>query len=146
APRRRIPAVSGSLRAPGPQAAPVQPGLAYPFGPPAGAGYADLVLDVADAGRVLERGECRDLVGLHRPLSSRRDAADAPEVRRSRALCHPLFSRLRAAAEEVPRAERGRACGASRPARGACATPFCFVRRANPAGGLRSRPARAVSR
>src|SRR5262249_16648358 len=81
--RRRIPAVSGGLRTAGPDAASLQPGLPYPFGPPAGAGHADLVLDVADAGRVLERGERRDLVGLHRPLSSRRDAADASEVRHS---------------------------------------------------------------
>ena len=75
-------------------------------GTPAQARYADLVLDAAHAGRVLERGERRDAVGLHRPLSPGRDAADAPEARRARRLCHPLFPRLRAAAEAVSRAER----------------------------------------
>src|SRR6266536_1913930 len=91
--------------------------LSNPVWQPAQSGYADLVLDVAHAGRFLERGERRDVVGLHRPLSPRRDAADASEARRARALRHPLFSRLRAAAEAIPRAERERTRGAPRPAR-----------------------------
>src|SRR6266536_2428135 len=107
-PCRRVPAVPGGLRAAGSQAAPVQSSLANPFGQPAQSGYADLVLDVAHAGRFLERGERRDVVGLHRPLSPRRDAADASEARCARALRDPLFPRLRAAAEAIPRAERER--------------------------------------
>src|SRR5262249_38410095 len=79
------------------------------------------------------------LVGLTGPLASGCDAAEPPKVRRSGALGHPFFPRLGAAEKGVPRAERGRACGASRPARGLCAAARRFDRRANPAGGLRSR-------
>ena len=43
--------------------------------------HADLVQDAADAGVVVECGECRHAVGLHRPLSSGRDAADASQAR-----------------------------------------------------------------
>src|SRR6266536_2695150 len=56
-PCRRVPAVPGGLRAAGSQAAPVQSSLANPFGQPAQSGYADLVLDVAHAGRFREPSE-----------------------------------------------------------------------------------------
>ena len=53
-----------------------QSGLAHPFRHPARGRHADLVLDAADAGVVVERRERRDAVGLHRPLPAGRDAAD----------------------------------------------------------------------
>ena len=113
--------------------------------PPQGR-HADHVLHAADAGVFLQRGECRDAVGLHRPLPSRRDAADASQARRAGGLCHPLFPRFRAADEEIPRAGRDRARGLDRPARRAVAA--CRRRRAgeDPGSGLRDRPARAVPR
>ena len=46
-------------------------------GHPPSVRHAGDVPDAADAGVVVERRERRDAVGLHRPLSSRRDAADA---------------------------------------------------------------------
>ena len=49
--------------------------------PPQGR-HAGLVPDAADAGVVVERGERRDVVGLHRPLPAGRDAADASEAQR----------------------------------------------------------------
>ena len=70
---------------------------------------------------VIERRERRDAVGLHRPLSAGRDAADASEARCAGRLRDPLFPRLRAAAQEIPRAGRGRARGAARSARRALA-------------------------
>ena len=57
----------------------------------------------AQPGVVVERGERRDAVGLHRPLSSGRDAADASGARPAGRLCHPLLSRLREADEDIPR-------------------------------------------
>ena len=48
------------------------------------------------------------LVGLHRPLSSRRYAADPSEARRHGRLRHQLLSRLRGADQAVPRADRQR--------------------------------------
>ena len=45
-----------------------------------------------------------------------------PEAQRRGRLRDPLFPRLRAAEKEIPRAERGRAQGAARPARRAVAT------------------------
>ena len=121
APRRRVPAVPRRLSAPGRQAAAVESGLAHPFRQSAEARHADHVLDAADAGVVVERRECRDAVGLHRPLPAGRDAADASEARRAGRLRDPLFPRLRAADEEVPRADRERAHGADRSARRALA-------------------------
>ena len=59
-----------------------QSGLAHPFRQSAEAGHADLVLDAAHAGVVVERRERRDAVGLHRPLPAGRHAADASEARR----------------------------------------------------------------
>ena len=61
-----------------------QSGLAHPFRQSAQGRHADLVLDAADAGVVVERGECRDAVGLHRPLPAGRDAADASQARTTR--------------------------------------------------------------
>ena len=88
------------------------------------------VRDAAFAGHRVERGECRDPLGLHRPLSAGRDAADASASRGAGRLRHPLFPRFRAAGEKIPRAERGRARRADRPAR--CAVAAC---RRRPGGG-----------
>ncbi len=77
---RRVPAVPRRLFAPGPAAAIVQSGLAHPFRQSAERGDADLVLDAADAGVVIECRECRDAVGLHRPLPAGRHAADPSEA------------------------------------------------------------------
>ena len=88
--------------------------------PPQGR-HAGHVLDAAHAGVVVERGKRRDAVGLHRPLPAGRDAADASEAQRAGRIRHPLFPRLRAAGQEIPRAERGRAQGADRSARRAVA-------------------------
>ena len=71
---------------------------------------------------VVERRECRDAVGLHRPLPAGRHAADASEARRDGRLCDQLLSRFRRADEAVPRADRGRAHRAHRSARRAVAT------------------------
>ena len=110
--RRRVPAVPRRLSAAGPAAAAVESGLAHPFRQSAQDRDAGLVLDAADAGVVVECGERRDAVGLHRPLPAGRDAADASEAQRAGRIRHPLFPRLRAAGEEIPPAERRRARGA----------------------------------
>ena len=81
------------------QAAARQSGLAHPLRRAAEARHADHVPDAADAGVVVERGERRDAVGLHRPLPAGRDAADASEARRAGRLRHPLLPRLRAAGQ-----------------------------------------------
>ena len=62
-------------------------------------------------------------MGLHRPLSPGRDAADASEARRDGRLRHQLLSRFRGADEEIPRADRQRARGAAGPARCAVELP-----------------------
>ena len=85
-------------------------------GQPAGGRHAGDVPAAADAGVVVERRECRDAVGLHRPLPAGRDAADASQARRDGRLRHQLLSRFRRADEEVPRADRERARRADRPA------------------------------
>ena len=46
------------------------------------------------------------LVGLHRPLPARRDAAKPSAACGAGRLRHPLFPRFRAAGEEIPRAGR----------------------------------------
>ena len=89
--------------------------------PPTGR-HAGHVPAAADAGVVVECGECRDAVGFHRPLSSRRDAADPSEARCDGRLRHQLLSRLRGADEEIPRADRRRARRAAGSARCAVAT------------------------
>ena len=81
--RRRISAVPRRLSAAGRQAAAVESGLAHPRRQSAASRHADLVHDAADAGVVVECGECRDAVGLHRPLSAGRDAADASQAQRA---------------------------------------------------------------
>ncbi len=146
APRRRVSAVSGSLSAPGSQAAAVESGLAHPRRRSAQARHAGFVLDAAHAGGVVERGGCRDAVGLHRPLPPGRDAADASQAERARRLCHQLLPRLRAAAQEIPRADRGRAGGAQRPARRAFAGARRRAAGADPGGRLRDRAPRALPR
>ena len=90
------------------QAAARQSGLAYPFRQSAEGRHARHVPAAADAGVVVERGECRDAVGFHRPLSSRRDAADPSEARCDGRLRHQLLSRLRGADQKIPRADRQR--------------------------------------
>ena len=104
------------------QAAARQSGLAHPCRPSAEGRHAGDLPAVADAGVVVERGECRDAVGLHRPLSSGRHAADASEARRDGRLRHQLLSRLRGADQEIPRADRRRARRAAGSARCAVAT------------------------
>ena len=69
-----------------------------------------------------------------------------PKLDRAGRLRHPLFPRLRAAGEAVPRADAGRARGAHRSARRALAASRRRDRRADPGRGLRDRPARAVPR
>ena len=83
--------------------------------PPAGR-HAGHVPVAADAGVVIECGKCRNPVGLHRPLSSGRNAADPSEARCAGRLCHQLLPRLRGADEDVPRADRERARRAAGPA------------------------------
>src|SRR5256714_6078534 len=78
--RRRLSAVPRWLPAAGRQAAVAESGLAYPFRRAAEGRHAGHLPVVADVGIVVERGKCRDAVGLHRALSPRRDAADAPEA------------------------------------------------------------------
>ena len=87
------------------QAAAVQSGLAHPFRPSAQADMPISFSMLLTLVVILECGERRDAVGLHRPLSAWRDAADASEARRAGRLRHPLFPRLRAAAQEIPRAD-----------------------------------------
>ena len=125
---RRLSAVPRRLSAPGREAAAVQSGVAHPFGQSAEGRHAGHVPASADAGVVVERRECRDAVGLHRPLPAGRHAADASEARRDGRLCDQLLSRLRRADEEVPRADRERARGADRSAR--CAVAICRRTRA----------------
>src|SRR5436190_445595 len=74
---RRLSAIPRRLSAPGRQAAALQSCLAYSRRQSADRGYADFVQYAADAGVVIECGKCRDAVGLHRPLSAGRHAADA---------------------------------------------------------------------
>ena len=62
-------------------------------------------------GVVVERRECRDAVGLHRPLSTRRHAHDPSQAQRAVELRDPLFPRFRAAGEEVSPASRTRRSG-----------------------------------
>ena len=62
-------------------------------------------------------------MGLHRPLPAGRHAEDASEARCDGRLCDQLFSRLRRADEEVPRADASRTQGADRSAR--CAVAIC---------------------
>src|SRR5262249_48714494 len=75
-----------------------------------------------------------------------RDAADAPPARRDGALRDPLFPRFRAAGKAFPRAERGRARRAARPARCARAAVGREHGGADPGCCLRDRPAGAVPR
>src|SRR6266851_5871390 len=68
--RRRLPAISRRVSAAGSEAAVGQSGLAHPRRISAGSRYARDVPAVADLGVVVERRECRDLVGFYRALSS----------------------------------------------------------------------------
>ena len=121
--RRRVSAAPRRLSAAGAEAAIVESGLAHPPGPSAQRGHAGDVHDAAHAGVLIQCRERRDAVGLHRPLQAGRDGADASEAATPSRIRHPLFPRLRAADQEVPRAERGRAQGAHRFAR--CARRTC---------------------
>ena len=133
---RRVSAIPRRLSAAGRQAAAVQSGLAHPFRQSAEDRHADRVQHAADAGVVVERGKCRHVVGLHRPLSSRRDAANASQIECTCRLCHSLFPRLRAAGKEIPRAERRRARRPDRSARRAVAIAGGRHRRSDPGRGL----------
>ncbi len=82
-------------------------------------------------------------IGRYRPGVT---AADASPSRCAGQLCNSLLSRLRDAGEDIPRAERGRACGAQRSARRTRATAGPRECRRNSGRGLRDRPARAVPR
>ncbi len=97
---RRLSAIPRRLSAPGREAAAVQSGVAHPFGTSPEGGHAGDVPASAHAGVVVERRECRDAVGLHRPLPARRHAADASEARRDGRLRDQLLSRLRRADED----------------------------------------------
>ncbi len=72
-------------------------------------------------------------IGRYRPGVTPQDASEARCAGRLR---HPLFPRLRAAGEEVPAADRGRARGALRPARCALAASRRRDRGADPERGL----------
>ncbi len=72
--------------------------------------------------------------------------AVAPEAAQHGGVRDPLFPRLRAAGQEVPRAGRVRAHRTDRPARRAGAAFRRRDGRADPGGHLRDRPARAVPR
>ena len=129
------------IRRPGVPAAPSGSAPVGPTaGPPPAPGlrHAGHVRAVADAGVVVERGECRDAVGVHRPLSSRRDAADPSEARRHGRLRHQLLSRFRRADQKVPRADRERTRRLAGPARCAVehAAGVCALRQV---GGWRQR-------
>ena len=100
-----------------------QSGLAHPFRQAAEGRHAGHVPAAADAGVVVECGERRNAVGLHRPLSSGRDAADPSEARCDGRLRHQLLPRLRGADEKIPRADRGRARRAAGSARCAVELP-----------------------
>src|SRR5664279_2525566 len=89
--RRRIPAVPRRLSAAGRQAAAVESGLAHPFRQSAQDRDAGHVLDAAHAGVVLECGERRDAMGVHRPLPAGRHGADTPEAQRAGAIRHPCL-------------------------------------------------------
>ena len=104
------------------RAAAAEPGLAHPCRPSAQGRHARHLPAAADAGVVVERGECRHAVGLHRALSARRDAGDPSEARRDGRLRHQLLSRLRGADQAIPRADRDRARRAAGSARRAVAT------------------------
>ena len=106
-----------------------QSGLAHPRRPSAQGRHAGHVPAAADAGVVVECGECRDPVGLHRALSPRRHAADPSEARCHGRLRHQLLSRLRGADQAVPRADRHRARRAAGPARCAVAIAADDLRR-----------------
>ena len=121
--RRRLSAVPRRFPTAGCQAAARQSGLAHPFRASAEGRHAGYLPAAADAGVVVERGERRNAVGLHRPLSFGRDAANPSEARRDGRLRHQLLPRLRGADEAVPRADRQRARRAAGPARCAVATP-----------------------
>src|SRR6185295_1379945 len=141
---RRLPAIPRRLSAAGREAATGQSGLAYSRRPSAGGRDAGHVPTAADTGVVVERGECRNLVGFYRALSSGRDAHDASEARRHGRLRHQLLSRLRGADQKIPRADRTRTGGAAGFARRAVATAAAVLRRGNPERCLRDRPPRAV--
>ena len=64
-----------AYRAAGPEGAAVESGLAHPRRRAAQGRQSGAVRDAALAGHRVERRECRDAVGLHRPLPAGRDAA-----------------------------------------------------------------------
>ncbi|MGY3463976.1 hypothetical protein ACVW0I_000847 [Bradyrhizobium sp. LM6.11] len=144
--RRRLSAVHRRLRQAGRQAAARQSGLACPQWQPAEVRYARHVPALADAGVVVERGECRDAVGFYRPLSSGRVAADASQARCDGRLCHQLLSRLRGADEDVPRTDRDRARSAPGSARRAVAAFPGRNAGGHPERRLRDRPPRSLPR
>ena len=123
-----------------------QSGVAYPCRRAAQGGRADLVYDAAQSRLGLQRGERRHAVGIHRTLLAGRDAAVASEAAAARRIRDPLFPRLRAAGEKIPRAERCGARGVDRSARRALAIAGRCAGGKNPGGRLRGRPPRAVPR
>src|SRR5215475_6013735 len=72
APSRRISAISGWLRPPGYEAAPVESGLAHSFRKPAATGSADILHHAAQPCLRFECGECRYVMGIYRTLLARR--------------------------------------------------------------------------
>src|SRR4051812_16558607 len=72
---RRLPAIPRSVSTAGCQAAARQPGLAYPCRASAQSRHARDLPIAVDFGVVVERGKCRNIMGLHRALPSRGYAA-----------------------------------------------------------------------
>ncbi len=100
----------------------------------------------ADAGVVIECGECRNALGLHRPLSSGRDAADPSEARCDGRLCDQLLPRLRGADENIPQADGQRARGIAGPAGCTVAIAGWRIGGRYPERGLRDRTPRTIPR
>ena len=70
--RRRVSAISRSLRTAGAEGAAGESGLAHPWRRAAEGRQSGDLRHAAVAGDRIERRECRDAVGLHRPLPARR--------------------------------------------------------------------------
>jgi hypothetical protein len=88
---RRVLPVSRRLRAAGRPPAAVKPGVAHSLRRAAEGRHADLVFHAADAGVVVECRECRDAVGLHRPLPAGRHAENPSQARRVGHIRDSLF-------------------------------------------------------
>ena len=102
APRRRLSAISRCLSAAGRQGTARQSGLAYSWRRAAAARQSGAVRHAAVAGHRVERRQCRDAMGLYRPLPAGRDAAKPSAARGAGRLRDQLLSRFCRADEKVP--------------------------------------------